>query len=123
MWGSGACRLESTLYSGKYGVHLEKAYPLAFLYQRQCMSELPDLITPVRHSVVLTLCNPMECSPLGSSVHGILQARIPEWVAIPFSRGSFQLEKSTMHISVHVWADLMHIMLFFNRDHTVNVAL
>ena len=34
----------------------------------------------------LTLCNPMDCSPLGSSVHEILQARIPEWVAIPFSR-------------------------------------
>ena len=28
----------------------------------------------------LTLCNPMDCSPLGSSVHGILQARILEWV-------------------------------------------
>ena len=36
----------------------------------------------------LTLCDPMDCSPLGSSVHGILQARILEWVAIPFSRGS-----------------------------------
>ena len=35
----------------------------------------------------LTFCNPMDCSPLGSSVHGILQARILEWVAIPFSRG------------------------------------
>ena len=35
-----------------------------------------------------TLCHPMDCSPPGSSVHGILQARIPEWVAIPFSRGS-----------------------------------
>ena len=33
----------------------------------------------------LTLCNPMGCSPLGSSVHGILQARILEWVAMPFS--------------------------------------
>ena len=31
---------------------------------------------------------PMDCSPLGSSVHGILQARILEWVAIPFSKGS-----------------------------------
>ena len=34
----------------------------------------------------LTLCGPMDCSPPGSSVHGILQARILEWVAIPFSR-------------------------------------
>ena len=35
-----------------------------------------------------TLYNPMDCSPPGSSVHAILQARILEWVAIPFSRGS-----------------------------------
>ena len=36
----------------------------------------------------LTLCNPMDDSPPGSSVHGLLQARILEWVVIPFSRGS-----------------------------------
>ena len=35
-----------------------------------------------------TLCDPMDCSPPGSSVHGIFQARILEWVAIPSSRGS-----------------------------------
>ena len=35
-----------------------------------------------------TLCNPMDCSPLGSSIHGILQARILEWIAMPSSRGS-----------------------------------
>ena len=38
----------------------------------------------------LTLCKPMDCGPQGSSVHGILQARVLEWIAIPFSRGSFQ---------------------------------
>ena len=32
-----------------------------------------------------TLCNPMDCSLLGSSVHGIFQARVLEWVAIAFS--------------------------------------
>ena len=37
-----------------------------------------------------TLCSPMDCRPLGSSDHGILQARILEWIAIPFSRGSSQ---------------------------------
>ena len=36
------------------------------------------------------LCNPVDCSLPGSSVHGILQARILEWVAIPFSRGLSQ---------------------------------
>ena len=35
-----------------------------------------------------TLCDPMDCSPPGASVHGILQARILQWVPIPFSRGS-----------------------------------
>ena len=34
----------------------------------------------------LTLCDPMDCSSPGSSVHGILQARILEWVAMPFSK-------------------------------------
>ena len=35
-----------------------------------------------------TPCNPVDCNLPGSSVHGILQARILEWIAIPFSRGS-----------------------------------
>ena len=45
-----------------------------------------------------TLCDPMDCSPPGSSVHGILQARILEWVAISFSRGSSRPRDRT-HIS------------------------
>ena len=43
-----------------------------------------------------TLCNPMDCSPLGSSAHGILQARIMEWVAITFSRESSQPRDSAL---------------------------
>ena len=35
-----------------------------------------------------TLCDSMGCSPPGSSVHGLLQARILEWVAVPFTSGS-----------------------------------
>ena len=42
----------------------------------------------VSHSVCPTLCDPMDCSLPGSSVHGILQVRILEWIAIPISRGS-----------------------------------
>ena len=38
----------------------------------------------------LTLCDPMDCSPPGFSVHGILRARMLEWVAMPSSRGSSQ---------------------------------
>ena len=40
--------------------------------------------------ICLTLCDPMDCSLPGSSVHGILQARTLEWVALPSSRGSSQ---------------------------------
>ena len=42
-----------------------------------------------------TLCDPMNCSPPGSSVHGILQERIVEWVAMPFSRGPSQSKEQT----------------------------
>ena len=49
-----------------------------------CESEVKVLVT----QSCLTLCNPLDCSAPGSSVHGILQARILEWAAISFSRGS-----------------------------------
>ena len=48
--------------------------------------------------VVAKLCpthDPLDCSPSGSSVHGILQVRILEWVAMPFSRGSSQPRDGT----------------------------
>ena len=43
----------------------------------------------------LTLCDPMDCRLPGSSVHGILQAIILEWVAMPFSGGSYQPRDQT----------------------------
>ena len=56
-----------------------------------------------------TLCDPLDCSPWGSSIHGILQARILEWVAISFSRGSSQPRDQTQvsHIAgrrFNLWA-------------------
>ena len=56
--------------------------PLGKLY-------LVSLEVSESHSV-LTLCDPMDSCLPGSSVHGILQARILEWVAVPFSRASSQ---------------------------------
>ena len=50
-----------------------------------------------------TLCNPMDCSPPGSSVHGILQARILEWVAISSSRGSFWPRKNPHVLCLLHW--------------------
>ena len=50
-----------------------------------------DGVKAVRASVAQScpvLCDLVDCSPPSSSVHGILQARILEWVAMPFSRGS-----------------------------------
>ena len=43
----------------------------------------------------LTLCDPMDCILLGSSVHGILQARVLKCVTIPLSRGSLQPRNQT----------------------------
>ena len=42
-----------------------------------------------------TLCDPMDCSPPGSSVHGLSRARILEWVAISFSLGPSRLRDGT----------------------------
>ena len=44
----------------------------------------------------LTLSDPMDCSPLGSSVHGIFQARVLEWGAIAFSELSLRGQKSVL---------------------------
>ena len=46
-----------------------------------------------------SLCDSMDCSLPGSSVHGILQGRILEWVAIPFSRRIFLTQGSNPHLS------------------------
>ena len=52
----------------------------------------------VSHSVVSSLCDPMDYSLPGSSLHGILQERILEWVSIPFSRGSSP-PRDQIHVS------------------------
>ena len=46
----------------------------------------------------LTLCNPVDHSLPGSSVHGICQARILEWVAMPSSGGIFLTQGSNPHV-------------------------
>ena len=57
----------------------------AFFFSKVCDA----LATPpwTRPLSCLTPCNSVDCSPPGFSVHGVLQTRILEWVAIPFSRG------------------------------------
>ena len=66
--------------------HLQKRVPIYQISSRllfMCM-RAPS------HQSCPTLCDPLHCSPPGSSVHGIFQARIMEWVAVSFSRGSSQ---------------------------------
>ena len=50
-----------------------------------------------------TLCDPMDCSPSGSSDHGIFQARLLEWVAISFSSGSSQPRDRTRVSRIEVY--------------------
>ena len=51
----------------------------------------------------LTLCDPMDCSPVGSSLHGILQARILEWVAISFSSYICILMFTYSYVTMHMY--------------------
>ena len=63
-----------------------------FIFDRLLSQEKVAVSLPGMHAKLLqscpTLWDPMDCSLPGSSVHGILQARILEWVAMPFSRDS-----------------------------------
>ena len=52
----------------------------------------------VRAQSCLTLCDPMNCSPPGSSIHGIFQAEILEWVVISSSKGIFHTQGSNPHL-------------------------
>ena len=60
-----------------------------------------------------TLCDPMDCSPPGSSVHGILQARMLEWVAILLSRGSYRPRDRT-------WFSCISGRFFYRLSHQGN---
>ena len=76
-----------------------------------------------------TPCNPMDCSPPGSSVHGILQARTLEWVAIPFSRSSWPKDQTWIScisgrlFTIDMYCKLKHLLkrvdflfMFFNHN-------
>ena len=51
-----------------------------------CLSHWINAATRVTYKMYPTLCDHMDCSPPGSSVHGILQSKIWEWVSVPSSR-------------------------------------
>ena len=61
---------------------------------------VPDTVSAKSLQSCQTLCDPMDCSSPGSSVHGIFQARILEWIAMSFSRGSSQPRDQTCFASI-----------------------
>ena len=75
---------DTTSPQGKVRPYSKILLIVMFLYQKE---RRPYVCVLVAQSC-LTLCDPMDCSPQGSPLHGIRQSRILEWVAIPFSRGS-----------------------------------
>ena len=71
---------------GKWGGGI---YIYVYIYTQTYLYMCVYVCAPVAQ-LCPTLCDPMDCSPPGSSVLGISQARIPEWAAMPSSRGSSQ---------------------------------
>ena len=69
--------------------------------------------------VVSTLCDPTDCSPPGSSVHGIFQARMLEWVAISSSRGPSQPRDRT-HVSCipHIGRQILYHWVSWEASYT-----
>ena len=73
------CSIKANECKKKSGVLSLRIWPSSYMH---CACSVTKLCP--------TLCDPIDCSPPGSTVHGILQARILEWVVMPFSRGSSQ---------------------------------
>ena len=85
----------------------------------------PCSVMPAKSlQLCLTLCDPVDCNPPGSPVHGILQESILKWVDIPFSMGSFW-PKNRTHISwpgrqviyhwpIYIWSSL-EIYVYISR--------
>ena len=75
--------------------------PFQFLVTQVTGMKASNILPPggsICSSVTEWLCHLVDCGPPSSAVHGISQARIPEWVAMPSSRGSSQPRDQT-HIS------------------------
>ena len=93
--------LNSILFSITSADTVNRFWNLELWTQQQGLCESES----VSHSVMSTLYDSMDCSPPGSSVHGILQARILEWVAIFFSRGIFLTQGLNLGLP-HCWDSL-----------------
>ena len=83
----GVAKSRTWLKLSMHVQHQLRIWLILYMFMRVCAKLLQSCPT---------FCNPMDCSPPGSSVHGILQARILEWIAMPSSRGSSQLRDQTL---------------------------
>ena len=101
-WGKRRRKQERMNMWGGGGNAVAKGHELQSI--RCCFSQKVNVLVT---ESCLTLCDPTNCNPPGSSVHGILRARILEWVAIPFSRGSLpprnRIRVSTADFSQNHW--------------------
>ena len=70
----------------------------------------------------LTLCDPMNCSPPGSSVHGILQARILEWVTMPSSRDCPHPKIEPSSLTSPAWAGRFFTNSATREAHDISIS-
>ena len=115
--------------TGVASLSLQRIFPTQELNQgllhcRRILYQLSYQGNPTRSC--LTLCNPIDCSLLGSSVHGISQAKILEWVAIPCSRGLSRPRDQTLisclgrQILYHLGSpySFFHLRVFNDPSHS-----
>ena len=90
MWGGGGKDFKNTK-TPIFSIILSVKIIRAVYYSKQSTESMQSETA----QSCLTLCDTMDCSLPGPSVHGILQAILLEWIAIPFFRGSSQLRDQT----------------------------
>ena len=78
------------VFSSESAVHIKWPKYWSFSFSMEVAALIRKSESEVAQSCLPTLCNPMDCSLPGSSLHGIFHARVLEWVAISSSRGSSQ---------------------------------
>ena len=93
-----------------------------------CISPIMEKIVinkPMHVSLQMcpTLCDPMDCSTPNSFVHGILQARILEWIAMLSSRGSFQPRDQTHNFYVSCIERCVTISTLKHQRHILNISI
>ena len=107
MWIVWLLRVISVVNIEFWGCAQSKYHPLQA--QSNCSWHQPrEWVSEWSPSVMSTLCDLMDCSLSGSSVHGIFQARVLEWVAISFSRRSSQPRDQTQ-VSHNVGRGFYHL--------------